>query len=104
MVTTTRTTSNGNVIYTIAITVEQEKGDLLAAHASERAYNTNSQWWIYDGGVRVEWDSLTNAQKIDVLGKEAQRDLKEKAYAQYQDDSYAAVNLDTPDNLYGNGS
>ncbi len=101
-VTTTRSVSNGNVIYTIAITVEQARGDLLAAEASRAIYESHESWWLYDAeGGRIEWDDLTNPQKIALLGKFAQLRLKQAAHQRYVDELRAALVVEYPDARYG---
>lgn len=103
MATTTRTVNGANVTYTISLTALTAKGDLLAGEASEQIYAQYSDLWIYDNGNKVEWDNLTNAQKINLLGNFTQLILKRLAHTQYRNDTLNAVSLNTEDERY-NGS
>lgn len=80
-VTVTRTTSNGNVTYTIAITAVLATGDLLASEASEAIY-IGAPWIKAEFGG-AEWSALTTAQKMRVLGLHTQRDLRNIGYRHY---------------------
>ena len=88
-VVVTRTTANGNVTYTIAITAVLETGDLLAAEASQAIYE--GAQWIREAYGNVSWDTLTNAQKMHVLGLHTQRELRNIGYRHYYREQQAII-------------
>jgi len=88
-VVVTRTTANGNVTYTIAITAVLETGDLLAAEASQAIYE--GAQWIRDTYGNVAWNTLTNAQKMHILGLHTQRELRKIGYRHYYQEQQAII-------------
>jgi hypothetical protein len=88
-VTVTRSTQNGNATYTIAITATAEIADAIAAEASEHIYNTNEWIRAHFGGV--SWGTLTNAQKMRVLGLYTQRVLRKMGYTLYFSEQQNAI-------------
>jgi hypothetical protein len=73
-VTTNRSVDNGTVTYTIVVTTEQARGDAVAEKAARYVYPVRYQ--EYDGnGDPIPFDSLTNPQKIAILGREAKNHL-----------------------------
>ena len=93
-VSVTRAVDNGNVTYTIAITAEQEKGDLIASECSERVYNENDFISTHYGGV--PWSTLDPQQKMHVIGMYTQRHLRNIGYGLYHRRQVATIeDIDT---------
>lgn len=99
MTVETTYTNNGDGTSTIAIeiTANTDIVLLLSPECSEAIYNDAT--WIRSIYGGVEWSALTNAQKLDVIGRYTQRKLRTIGYSGYYDDQVELI--DGIDTHYG---